>query len=535
MTTTPTATEAPSLFFTDARACKAWLNALPVTNAVQAQSTLLDALRVFNRAEFDALERLKCLELLRERNAFMLAEQRQRHFTKSLPLSPADSAAWSAALNVLEEIEAGYRKCQSEASLDAHAALVAQRILRYIGAQMLHHATIYRPFDSALWTRLHQQYAAAEKAGHAAERVKDSLESESGSSVMEAYARAVLLQAAGLAQLMPPQIAFAEAVLRQFMRKVQVLDRPAAESPSSVLPVVVDLSQARGPEPALREALSASQRVIDIEGLSRSVRRRLRALQSGDDVASLGLPPEVSAVDPQHTLQHLARHWGESGARSAATPAAAPSSPTAGLVYGLGDIHFFLSGGKAFEAPGKERELSRQEKEDIAVFGRVTERTQSIMAAAGRTGGMAASPHTFTVEPWDVIEESVESVKLKRGAKATKTVAVGRLVALRLGDRAPFVTGIVREIVNAPDSLTMTVAAFPGKPEPTAVRATTSQWAPGLVLPPVEKLGVPRTLLVPAGVAFRGRPIFAWEGEAKQAKVHEILDHGADFDRVTLI
>jgi hypothetical protein len=350
---------------------------------------------------------------------------------------------------------------------------------------------------------------------------------------MEAYARIVLLQAAGLNEMTPAQVAFTEAVLRLWMKKVQVLDHAPADSPSAFCPAVVDLSQARGGEPAPRESLGPTMRVIDAEGVAKSVSRRLRALKAGEEVASLGLPPEVSAVDPQQTLTRLAKRWSESGPRAvAANP---PSSPTAGLVHGLADIHFFLSGGKAFEQPGKERELSRQEKDDIAMFGRVTERTQSFMANAGRTQvGYSATPQTLTVEPWDVIDESLEGVRLKRRSTAAKGVAVGRLVAMRLGDRAPFMVGVVRGIENGVDGLVMSVAMFPGKPEPIAARTSNPNWSQAISLPAVEKIGVPRTLVVGSGLGVRGRQVHFWQEGAQQGKVLDVVERGADFDRVSL-
>jgi hypothetical protein len=204
-------------------------------------------------------------------------------------------------------------------------------------------------------------------------------------------------------------------------------------------------------------------------------------------------------------------------------------------VHGLADIHFFLGGGKAFEQPGKERELSRQEKDDIAMFGRVTERTQSFMANAGRTQvGYSATPQTLTVEPWDVVDESLEGVRLKRRSTATKGVAVGRLVAMRLGDRAPFMVGVVRGIENGVDGLVMSVAMFPGKPEPIAARTSNPNWTQAISLPAVEKIGVPRTLVVGSGLGLRGRPIHYWQEGAQQGKVLDVLERGVDFDRVSL-
>jgi hypothetical protein len=527
--TTPGSTDAPSLFFADARECRAWLGALAVSNAAQSMAALLDALRVFNRTEYDPLERLKCLELLRERIAFLFGELRTRHFAKPQPLAGGDASAWTTALAAFEEMEAGYRKCLSEGALGAHSALVSQRIVRCLGLQMLLHGLAYRSFDDALWSRLHQQYAVAEKAGQAQEKVKDSLDSDGGSSVMEAYGRAVLTQAAGLNEMTPAQVVFMEALLRQWMRKVQVLDRAPAEASTSVCPVVVDLAAARGPAPAPAGALAPAQRVIDVEELARSMRRRVRALQAGEDVATLGLPPEVSAVDPLHVLQRLVRRWSEPAPRAAA--AKAPASPAAGLVFGLADIHFFLSGGKAFEQPGKERELSRQEKEDIAVFGRVTERTQTMMAAT--QVGMVAAP-SFTVDPWSVLDETVDSIRLKRGASSRKSVAVGRVLALRLGDSAPFMLAVVRSIAIDAEGFVITVGTFPGRPEPTAVRGGNPAWAQGLILPAIEKLNLPRTILVPTGTAHRGRPMHFWKEGDNTAKVHEILERGMDFDRVVL-
>lgn len=524
MSTTETRPNADgaSLFFGDARACKEWLANLPVTNVAQSQSSLLDGLRVFNRADFEPLERLKCLELLRDRVAFMLAELRTRHFSKPLPLASGDAAAWANARLVLEEMEAGYRRCACESALGQHAALVAQRVIRYLGAQMLLHGIVYKGFDPALWTRLHQHYAACEEARIVSEPVRDSLESEATpSSVMEAYARVVLMQAAGLNEMGPQQVAFAESLLRLWSRKIAVHEPGSVGTPMAICPLVVDLDKARGAEAAPGDALAGSQRVIDTEELGRSIRRRVRALQAGEDVASLGLPAEVAGVDPLQALQRLGRRWAEPAPREAAGKA--PGEAQAGLASGLADIHFFLTGGKSFEAPDKERELSRQEQNDIAVFGRVTQRTQSMMVA----------PQSFTLERWDVVDESLDAVRLRRRSSATKPVAVGRIVALRFGEAGPFRVGTIRSIADDPEGMFVTVGLYPGEPEATAVRGPKSAWSQGIALPANAKLGVASTLLMPGGSAVRGRSVYFWQEGAVEVRAAEV-ERGADYDRVTM-
>src|ERR1700682_2848939 len=69
MSAPPPSTRNGALVFGDARICKEWLNALPLGNIPQAQTLVLEALRALNGAEFDSLERLKCLELIRDKVA----------------------------------------------------------------------------------------------------------------------------------------------------------------------------------------------------------------------------------------------------------------------------------------------------------------------------------------------------------------------------------------------------------------------------------------------------------------------------------
>jgi hypothetical protein len=525
---------ARALPFNDARSCKEWLNALPLTNIPQAQTLVLDALRGLNAADMGGLERLKCLELKRDKIAFLQGEQRSRYFGKSLPLSANDSTAWTTGRTLLEEMEAGYRICLAAAraggELGGHAALISQRIVRYIGAQMLFHAIVYRRFDPPLWTRLHQQYLSAEEAGIAAERVKDSLEGDVGiSSVTETYAQVVLIQAAFLSEMTAPQMDFGEALLRLWARKVQVLPHSPETNRGALDPLVADLGKPIGARPQPRGALQPGQRVLDIDSLSRSIRKRIHGLQNGEDLATLGLPAEASALDTLAELQRLHKLWCEGAPpRAAAKP---PSQPGAGLVFGLGEIHFFVSAGKPFEQPDKKRDLTRQEKQDIEVFGRVREQTQSKMVAE----------HNYSVEPWTMVDEMLGAVRVQRPATASKGVAIGRLVGIRLGDTGSFYLGMVSELTHETDGrIIATVTIFPGKPEPVALRAgdarnrANAQWMQGLRLPAVEKLRIPASLVLPSGMGSRGRGVELWSEEGpRESTVEDVLQRGSDFDRVT--
>ncbi len=524
-----------SLPFAEARSCKEWLNALPLTNIPQAQSLVLESLRQLNSSQFDALERLKCLELMRDKAAFLQGEQRARYFGKTLPLSPNDAAAWSTNRTLLEEMEAGYRRCLLEArgargELAVHVALITQRVVRYVGAQMLFPALVYRRFDPKLWERLHGELAAAESAGVANEPVKDSLGSDDGNtSVAETYVHMVLFQAAYLSEMTAPQMDFAEGLLRLWARRVAL--RPGATAPASgfaIHPLAVDLARDIGARPLAPGDARESHRVLDTEQLSRTLRKRIHALLNDDDPATLGLPAVASPDDARVQLQRLHRLWCEGAPPR--PPAKVPAEKTAGLAFGIPEIGFFLTGGKAFEQPDRKREMTRQEKQDIEVFGRITERTQSFMV----------SELNYSLEPWIVVDEMMGAWRLQRPPTASKGVAIGRLVAMRVGDTGQFFLGMLTALAHETDGrLVVTVTLFPGKPEVVAARAadarnrSNAQWSPAFRLPALERINIPESLVVPSGVASRGRGIEVWKEGPHESTVYEILERGTDFDRIS--
>ena len=520
--------------FSEARGCRDWLATLPLANVAQVQGQLADALRALKAGVPDPLERLKCIELVREKAAFLNAEQRTRYFGKTLPLSAGDERAWNGGRLLLEAIEGAYREALQDASgspeLRRHAALILQRIARNLGAQMLFHMSIYRRFEPALWTRLHQAYAQGEAQGLADEHVKDSLGAdESGTSLAETYAQVVLLQAAYLSELTAAQIDFVEALLRAWSRKVAVRrSLPEGTLPPSLHALAVDFDKTIGARPVPPRDVTSHHRLLDVEGLSASLRRRIHGLRKDEDIASLKLPVQAAAVDALGQLERLHRLWCEGAPPRPA--ARVPEEQTATLAFGLGEIHFFVSGGKPFEQPDRSRELTRQEKQDIEVFGRITERTATMMV----------SDYTATSEKWGVIDEMVGAWRLLRPANAAKGLAIGRLLAMRLGDTAPFFLGMVSALVQETDGrIVITVTLFPGRPEPVAVRADTrgrapGKWQEGFRLPAFAKLRLPSSLVVPNGLPGRAKAVETWEGGAKLRNVTGMLERGTDFDRLAL-
>ncbi|MBL8523774.1 MAG: hypothetical protein JNN20_08800 [Betaproteobacteria bacterium] len=525
-----------SLFFTDARSCKEWLKSIPLTNIAQAQQNILDALRILNRSpDFVPLERLTCMELLRDKVAFLLSEQRARYAGKTIPLSHGDNAAWMVSRTLLTEMESGYRRCWTDAAgedspLASHGALIVQRIMRYIGLQMLIAGFIYRRFDPALWMRLHLQWMEAESRGLATRKVKDSIGSLDGySTVLQAFTAVLLGQSANIYELTPRQIDFVDAVLKRFGHKVTI-GTDAAPNPHGLVCAVDLLSNAGC---AFRVNVDAAEhvRMLQLEELSRSLRRRIKKLGDGEDPSTMDLPAEWSPADAREQLVRLHRLWCEGV--SGRPPATIPDEKEVQLTFGISETHFFMSG-DLFEQPDVKRELTRQEMNDITMFGKVSEATVRARYAEFNYG----------TEKWGIIDESRGYLRLLRPPNSSHGVAIGKLIGLKIGKQDAFYLGVVRELSEELDGMIYTtLAMLPGKPEATAVRSADNRnraggaYVQGFRLPAMEALKIPETLVVPASFAQKGRGIDIFlpaHGSPKMVKLVEFVERGVDFDRVTI-
>jgi len=527
-----------SQYFFDARSCKDWLKTIPLTNVAQAQQTLLDALGVLNCSPgFEPLDRLTCLELLRDKVAFLLGEQRLRYLGKTVPLPDADVAGWNVSSALLTEMESGYRRCYQHAqnrsaALGPHAALIIQRIIRYIGLGMLMSGFIYRRFDPSLWIRLHLQWIEAESRGIDDVRVKDSIGTFDGySSVAQAYVAVLLGQLANIRGLAAREINFVDAILKRFSQKAVIGQVTSAGQPGTQgLTLCVDLLSSTGAEFYARPEAADHVRSIDTTQLSKSLRRRAKKLSEGAEPATVDLPADWTPAEAYVQLSRLHRLWCDG--TSHYPLASVPAEANAIVTFGIAETHFFLSG-DLFEQPAVKRELTRQEMSDIAMFGRVSESTTRARYAEFNYGS----------ETWPVVDESRGQLRVMRPANSHRGVAIGKLVGVKLGATGEFYLSVIRELVEeTPGHFTVTLAILPGKPEAVSVRSTDNKIRPstytqGFRVPPAEGQAMAEMLVIPARLAQRGRGVdvfYQGQGGAKQVTVSDFVERGDDFDWVTI-
>jgi hypothetical protein len=513
--------------FAGALACRDWLAAQPLANPTQAQAALLRQINLLNRHVVAPAERLKILELLRDPIAFAQSESARKFAGRPLPLAPPEQAGMDTNRTLWQAVQTGYLHCLA-ACLDGnpdvrpHAALIAQRVIGALRAELL---DIYRaPTDppAALWQVLHRVFSAAQGLAALGHPVNDSLQtSHPASSVNAAYAQTLLLHRASPYELSGRQLMHVERWLQRWGGKVAVLEAPPAEP--RVPPLVVDLSSDAPEAPAAAEG--GDRRWLDLSDLSRSVKRRIAHLQKGESPASLGLGEDCSQPGCEILLKHVYRQWFKGGAVRGHPRRA--GSGDCRLVTGADAIHYYLSG-KVFRQPGQTDAMSKTQADEIATFGRVATRHEDDFSKL----------HGFMVEAWRVLDESATGFRLARAlSSAGGRIGGGQMVAVMPEGSRDYLLAVARWArLTRGAELQAGIQIMPGKPLSVALRGTgltaiNEKYRPGFLLPPVPALHYPESVIVPAGWFRPGRIIELFEASSCQIRLVRQFDRGSDFER----
>ncbi|MFN2646720.1 MAG: hypothetical protein ABR570_17165 [Burkholderiales bacterium] len=528
--TLPELSESAAPEFTDAASCRAWLEHIPLANVSAAQAELSRELAEFNRFPASASQRLAVLEALREAVQFVQMEQARRFANRALPLGEAEAAVFGTTVRLWDEMRVGYERCleaalNRDAAMRSQAALIAQRLLFYIGLRMFHHHRAYREVRRADWRSLHAAYAAAEKLDVAEDPIKDLLNRDvQDTSARIAYARAALMALCNPNELTQRQLTFVAFLLERWASKLEISEHPIEEG-EAVAPLIADLENAAPPS---RNAATTTGdlRYLDTRKLAKSLRNRVALLRKGESPAKLALGEDCVQPSCEQLLVHLYRHWcvgkpARSHERRAASAEAEACSE-------LAAIHHYISG-RVFRPPGEQAELTQKQRQEIATFGRVSTRDEEDYS--GQRG--------FLIERWKIEDESAQGVRLvRRAGAAGKRVAHGQLIGVRPAQGRQFMLAQVRWVMGAENGdLHAGVKFLPGIPSPLAVRATglntaPESWAPALGLTAAPALNAPASLILASGWYKPKRVIDVYAEGLAKLRLTEMLERGLDFDRV---
>lgn len=519
-----------SFALTDARSCKRWLDALPLTNVQQAHPLLSSQLELLNREKISGLERLKIIEQLREPASYLQQELQKKLTHKPLPMRDTDLDLWNTMHGLIQGMGKAYQLClqahlDGDAALTEFAPLITQRCLFYLTRQLIERFRVYQEPTEGFWRQLHQLFGYAELQGFARTGVKDSLNKQVKlSTCSTVYVHALLLDLANPYQMTGRQLTTLTRWLDKWGSRVDVTEEYPPTPTLSI--IAVDLDVDSGPTPIKNVFSFQKPRYLDMERLGSSLRKRIKFLQKGGDVEELKLGDDCVQPGCQEFLGALYTHWCE--AEINRMTERRESHAEAQVAFGMHAIYYFLSG-QVFKAPAGKEDLSRQEIEDIQIFGRVTDRAQKNEALV----------QGFNLDSWQIQDESALGLCIAKKSDSQVPIFHYQLIAIKPADSERFLLGMVRWLkFHRNGELHLGIKTLAGLPTGIAASqvsmgSASNKYLPAFLLPEMPALQSPSSLILPLGWFAPGRRLEVFDKTKKTVRLVELLDKGSDYERVS--
>jgi len=522
--------------FRDVASCRKWLGQLQLTNLNLAQASLRNEIEELNRLAMSGSTRLQILEALREPVALMQDDFAKKLVGKMLPLADEEFALLIALVNLWQAMLHGYLRCLKMASAgDSSVAkplpLLHQRCLFYARCRLTAFtAAGYAP-DPRSWQQLHALYAAIEASPLRQEAVCDPYFHDSFPVTCQTlYLATLLLHHARLLGLPRSQLHLAEHWLLHWPDTLTLV-ASSSLSKGDAPPLVVDLHGQQGLRSLAHAQRSDSLRFLPLVPLSKHIRVQTILLKQGQSPRQLGLGDALTTQDCIALLDTLHACWCEAHNDSLADVPRQTESVhlCAGLEKSYGQI-----AQKPFKPIKDVSKAVRDAQQQIATFGRVLD----------QTGQHKLEELGFVPEEWQVESNGLIYGRLLRLHHSGARLAPRQIVTVFVpeGDDG-YKAGRVRQLEVTQDGLLYLVVHYlPGKPQAVIAQAGATEQpllqsgsTPALLLPALDDLHIPVSLILPRGWFLPGREIELTAPDRSKRKIALgiSVESGSDYERVS--
>jgi hypothetical protein len=474
----------PTAFEAEPGALGAWLDGLPIHDASGAAGPLLDALRELNRLEIEPALRFTFLETLRPVLHYVCSGLSQKLPRRALHRSEAEVEPAAHAQALQGELATGYRIIVVDGlragddpvlapaeDTPAWRVLVSiHRAITELGQTLLRSLQLYTPPPPELWAQLHQLYYVAELKSVLPAQIPDP---EHGirrtTSVVQAYARALMLGAARPNTLRPTMLGALYGVLEDWSRFVRIR-RTMRETDGAFL--TVDLQADAPPLASAPMAPEPGQqlRQVDAAGLLAPLSRYL-----DDALSETTDPPALLEGTDDDLVRHAVHAWGRVSKRSYKRM---PVEGELELCAGMGGLHHHL-------VPEADRPA-----------GARSEPVYRLRLADASPGGYGL-----------VVE-----------GEFPDELYAGELVGVRDGEAPDWRIAVVRWFGNTPGAGRLGIELLAPRAEPCVARPLATRgggggWVPVLRLPAVPAISQPAMLVTPRGAFRVGQKLAVHQGD----------------------
>jgi hypothetical protein len=520
--------------FKDAASCTQWLSQLQLTNLNLAHGTLRKQLDELNRYPLKGSDRLHTLEALRETIAVVQNDFAKKLAGKRLPLADDEFLLLIALSSLWQSLLNGYLRCLQNAetgdkTLAAQTALLCQRCVQYSSLQIGEFLRAGCEPDGKSWQQLHSLYAHIESLGLQSEAVRDERYNAGHPITCRTlYAKTLLMHRARLLGLSRSHWHLAERWLSLWGDAITIEPR-CSISKDDAPPLAVDLAGTQALYRARPERAAASMRYLAMVPLSKLIRVKTILLQQGQAPQQVDLGSELSSKEGVTLLNQLHACWCE------ARPDSMADSPREAnithLCIGVDQIYAQIAR-KPFKPVKDTAKASQDAQRQIETFGRVLD----------DTGQHAYKELGFVPEEWLVEEDSLIRAHLLRKGSVGERLANQQLVSVFAPNSTAHKLGFTTLVnVTRTGHLYIGLRYLPGQPQAVIVRGNAdsellqSGSAPALLLPAIEKLNIPASLVLPREWFKAGRVLeISLPDLSKQnVTLGFSVEKGSDFERVS--
>ncbi len=518
---------------TDPRYARAWLASLPLADSAESAREIYQALYTLNRQDLEASRRFELMELYRGPVAAVTAALEPYFARAALPLTTKKRQLAEFIRQLHMEMAYGYKGCLQELERQRLRwgkkmlrAQSLQRVMHYLGEVLLHSYQVYMPYPSEVWREIHTIYRHAAQHNLAKEIVDTTAPGVAKTTLIHDYIRILLLGLCNPYQLPQNECRHVQRFLQNWGAKATL--RNNLEVPHPAGHFLIDLSTDSPPVPFPRDVQfqpGQNLRLLDAVELLRTIQFFIQRLQKGDSARTLSIGVDCLDSVCLEMLQRMMRSWGLIPRRQYSR---IQRSGPAFICAGIPALHFFASGQKPFSPPAREslhyatdesfilpahieQDIAREANEDEDFIALDEPVEQQVASSEGESAGTSfPSGGIFRVDRWQIKDAAPKGLQLLRQGSAHTFVRVGDVVGIQQMDEiGRWNAGVVRWMKSPEaDNLEMGVELLASGAKPVAVapvRGTSGRdYQPALLLPAMETLRRPATLLLPRGIFSPG-------------------------------
>lgn len=569
--------------FAEPRRVKRWLRELPPTNIGESTRLFYEGLRDSNRLVIAPKKRLEIMELMRP-TARPITRNLQKHLlARSYPLPTRTRKILQLNLSIQEEMANGYKSAINDAAngrgkLDPRSqALAVQRAMRYLQAQFLSSMESYVGYNEGNWRDLYALFAFAEQRDLLDRAVKDEeYETLTRATIEDVFRQTVLLELSKPQSLRQGEAAKLATYFEHAARSCVVRRGPAPDADDNAC--VMDLDSDDPPVCAIASQIESSPylRFLDISALIASIQSQIQGADSND---AMGAPQVTLSLDlyrrlHQHLTTSISRRFSRGPGRF---------ETEALIVIGLPNIHLAhrIDAG-AFEEteipydpqsvdpvsdvlsppdtlsidpsteelikPGRfefraktETGMSSGNAWEIVARGNVIGENSFKATPRGEEVPLPDRKTDEIFHRWGVINVSAGGYRLRTQDTEASNAHVGEILAMRFphGSKTRCHVGVIRWMqAYGSGALDIGVQLMGPRVLPITVdfidvsRRTSSEPREGLVLPGVQALNQPSTLVLPYREFSVGdRVIAAIENRENRLELTELVGQTGSFSQ----